>query len=152
MNWQTLIIFIILCQTAGILGAIFTVKAIPTWYKNLKKPSFNPPNWLFGPVWTLLYLLMGVSGYLLWQNNHSSTGIILFFTQLALNAVWTPLFFGAKKLGLAFFEITLMWLAIIMTIIFAWNIYPLASILLIPYLFWVTFASVLNFSIWQLNK
>lgn len=150
--WPTLIIFILICQASGILGAVFTAKSIPNWYSKLKKPSFNPPNWLFGPVWTLLYTLMGISGYLLWQNSHSSTAIILFFIQLILNAIWTPLFFGAKQLGWGFVEIILMWIAILLTIIFSWNISLWSAILLIPYLLWVSFASLLNFYLWKLNK
>ena len=102
INWPSLIVFILLCQAAGILGSAYTIKSIPTWYKGLIKPSFNPPSWLFGPVWTLLYTLMAISGYLLWQNPNSKLPVILFFVQLMLNAIWTPLFFGAKKLGWAF--------------------------------------------------
>ena len=150
--WPALIIFILACQAVGIFGSIFTIKSIPTWYKGLKKSWFNPPNWIFGPVWTILYLLMAISGYLLWQNNHLSLAICLFFIQLILNSVWTPLFFGAKKLGWAFVEIVLLWMAILLTIIFSWGISHWAATLLIPYLFWVFFASLLNFSIWKLNK
>ena len=118
INWPSLIVFILLCQAAGILGSAYTIKSIPTWYKGLIKPSFNPPSWLFGPVWTLLYTLMAISGYLLWQNPNSKLPVILFFVQLMLNAIWTPLFFGAKKLGWAFVELTFMWAAILLTIIF----------------------------------
>jgi tryptophan-rich sensory protein len=151
-SWFTLLLFILLCEAAGILGSVFTIKAIPTWYKNLRKPSFNPPSWIFGPVWTILYLLMGISGYLILESNAKSFVLILFFVQLILNAIWTPIFFGAKKLGLAFIELAFMWLAILLTIIFSWHISTLAALLLLPYLFWVSFAGLLNFSLWQLNK
>jgi benzodiazapine receptor len=147
-----LIIFILLCQATGILGSAFTIRAIPSWYRNLNKPNFNPPNWVFGPVWTALYLLMGISGYLLWQADSNSWALKLFFIQFILNALWTPVFFGAKKLGLAFANIVLMWVAILATIIFSWQLSFWAAALLLPYLAWVSFASVLNFCIWQLNK
>ena len=152
INWPSLIVFILLCQAAGILGSAYTIKSIPTWYKGLIKPSFNPPSWLFGPVWTLLYTLMAISGYLLWQNPNSKLPVILFFVQLMLNAIWTPLFFGAKKLGWAFVELTFMWAAILLTIIFSWSVSPWAAYLLLPYLAWVSFAGTLNFYLWKLNQ
>jgi len=151
-SWFTLLLFIILCELAGILGSVFTIKAIPTWYKNLRKPSFNPPSWIFGPVWTILYLLMGISGYLILENNTKSLALIFFFVQLVLNAIWTPIFFGAKKLGLAFIELALMWITILLTILFSLKVSMLAALLLLPYLLWVSFAGLLNFSLWKINK
>jgi translocator protein len=150
------VVFIVLCQAAGIFGALFTRNSIRTWYNGLIKPAFNPPNWVFGPVWTILYTLMGISGAILWQNRNQSQNaklaLIFFFIQLALNAIWTPLFFGSHKLGLAFVEIIFMWVFILLTIIFAWKVKSVAGALLIPYLLWVSFASLLNFSLWRLNK
>ncbi len=149
----TAVIFVVVCELAGIAGSVFTARAIPTWYKKLTKPSFSPPNWLFGPVWTVLYLLMGIAGALLWSvKGIHSPAMVLFIIQLALNALWTPLFFGAKKLGAAFAEIICMWLAILGTILSAWPLSHTASYLLIPYLAWVSFASLLNFSLWKLNR
>jgi tryptophan-rich sensory protein len=155
MNWITFIYFFALCQGAGILGSAFTFKAIPSWYNTLVAPSFRPPSWVFGPVWTLLYTLMAVSGYILWQNREqkdAKTALVFFFIQLALNAIWTPIFFGAKRLDLAFYEIVAMWVFILLTMVFAFKVKPVAGWLLLPYIAWVTFASILNFSFWQLNK
>lgn len=155
MNYLTLFIFIAISELSGILGSLFTASSIPSWYNGLTKPSFNPPSWVFGPVWTILYLLIGISGYLLWQARHTSAAakwaIVFFFVQLALNALWTPLFFGAKLLGVALVEIIFMWLAIVATIFFAWQTNKWAAILLLPYLAWVSFASLLNYSLWKLN-
>ncbi len=156
ISWGKLLGFIVLCEAVGILGSLFTVAAIPSWYAALNKPWFSPPNWLFGPVWTLLYLLMGIAGYMLWQNKGTGKAaklaLVFFFIQLVLNGVWTPLFFGAHLIAWAFVEIVLMLLFILLTIIFSFKTKPKAAILLLPYLFWVSFASLLNFSLWQLNK
>lgn len=154
-SWPQLILFIIICEAVGIAGSFFTVKAIPTWYEKLRQPSFRPPNWLFGPVWTLLYALMGISAYLVYQNRQlplAKVGLIFFLIQLALNAIWTPLFFGAKKLDWAFFEIAFMWVFIVLSVVYFFVIVPLAGWLMLPYIVWVSFASLLNYSIWQLNK
>ena len=125
------------------------------WFGRLNKPSWNPPSWIFAPVWTTLYLLMAIAAWLVWTHGgwHKQTlPLALFVVQLFLNAAWTPLFFGAHRPGLAFIDIVLMWLAILATIIAFTHVTVIAACLLIPYIAWVSFASVLNFTIWRLNS
>lgn len=148
-SWPKLIFSIILAQSAGWIGVIFTISAIPTWYALLNKPSFSPPNWLFGPVWTILYTLIGISLYLIWSNKKGT--LKLFFFHLFLNAIWSPIFFGAKNLGLAFIVILVMDVTLIIIIRNFYKINKIAGLILIPYLMWISFASLLNFSIWKLN-
>jgi tryptophan-rich sensory protein len=150
-----LIISVVGCELVGIIGSIFTFSSIPTWYAALNKPPFAPPNWIFGPVWTLLYFLMGVSFYLIWQQGWKKkkvgTAGKYFLYQLALNFVWSPIFFGLRSPLLALFVIIAMWILIVITIK---QFYPLskwAAYLLIPYLLWVSFATLLNASIAFLN-
>jgi benzodiazapine receptor len=138
----------------GSLGAIFTVNEIPNWYQNLIKPSFNPPNWLFGPVWTLLYTLMGIALFLVWKKTPSTDrnwAIGIFMIQFALNFCWSIIFFKYHLLGWALVEILIMWIFILLTILFFWQHSKIASILLLPYLFWVSFATLLNAAIFRLN-
>lgn len=152
MNWGKLIFSLIITQLAGIIGSLFT--SIGNWYDNLIKPSFNPPNWVFGPVWTLLYLLMGISLYLILASKTSKNrkmGLYLFFTQLILNSLWSILFFGLKNPLFSFIELIILWFAILFTIIYFYKVNKKASYLLIPYLLWVTFAAILNLSIVILN-
>lgn len=153
-NLPVLIFAILISESAGILGSFFTVSSIPTWYVTLTKPSFSPPNFVFGPVWTTLYALMGISLYLVWVSKAKSKqyAVRLFFIQLGLNAIWSIIFFGLKSPGLAFLEIVALWVAIFLTIKAFRKISTKASDLLYPYLAWVSFASILNFSIWVLNK
>jgi tryptophan-rich sensory protein len=149
-----LIVSIALCQLAGFISALFNIKSIPKWYSKLKKPRFNPPNKIFGPVWTGLYLLMGISLYLVLVSGiaFGSFPIIIFFVHLLLNVLWSAIFFRAKKLGLAFLEIIVLWISISVIIILFYPISHLASYLLIPYLLWVSFASLLNWKFWRLNR
>ena len=151
-----LILSVVVCLAVGIVGSVFTSPAIPTWYMSLNKPIFNPPNWIFGPVWSLLYILMGISFYMIWEkrkkNKNAANAIKLFAVQLVLNAVWSPIFFGAKNLFLSLIVIIFMWFAILKTIRAFAKVNKTASYLLYPYIAWVSFASVLNFSIWMLNK
>ncbi len=148
-----LLFAIVLCESAGILGTFSTMKEIPTWYAGLVKPFLNPPSWVFGPVWTLLYALMGVSAFLIYkQGKNASTALQLFGVQLVLNAVWTPIFFGWHRLDIALFVIVLMWAAIFATIRAFSKFSKTAAYLLVPYLFWVTFATYLNMSLWLLNR
>jgi tryptophan-rich sensory protein len=149
-----LVISIIICQLAGVLGSVFTMPAIPGWYANLNKPSFSPPNWLFGPVWILLYTLMGISLYLVWSRKGSAgakTALILFAIQLGLNTLWSLIFFGLRLPSAAFLEILVLWLFILLTILKFFPISKVAAYLLILYLLWVSFASLLNFYIFRLN-
>ena len=148
-----LIISIIAPLGAGFIGSFFTTPSIGSWYSKLNKPSFNPPNWVFGPVWTILYIMMGISFYLVWTSGKKNikTAIIIFAVQLALNLLWSILFFGMHNPMLAFIEIALLWISILATIILFYRISPLAAYLLIPYLLWVSFASALNFALWRMN-
>lgn len=145
-----LLLAIIICEGAGLIGSFFTVNSVNTWYTTLNKPFFNPPSWIFGPVWTILYLLMGVSLYLAWGTKKIS--LKWFWIQLVLNSLWSILFFGLKNPTLALFEVIFLWVAIFMTIKSFWKHNRTASWLLLPYLFWVTFASVLNLAIVLLNR
>lgn len=150
-----LISAILMSLGAGFVGSAFTTKSIDSWYVYLNKPSFNPPNWLFGPVWTSLYILMGISLYLIWKNGLQKSFVknsfILFIVHLVLNAFWSIAFFGMHSPILAFGVIIILWLIILILIIRFYKINKFSSYLLIPYILWVSFASVLNFSIWQLN-
>ena len=147
--------FIAICQLAGLIGTIFTIGAISTWYTTLNKPPFNPPNWLFGPVWTILYTLMGISAYIVYRkglnSNNVKEALNIFWLQLFLNSLWSIIFFGMKNPPLALIEIIFMWIAILVTIIKFYKISKTASYLLIPYLLWVSFASILNLFIVLLN-
>ena len=152
MNWFKLIISLIIPQLAAIIGGLFTAKSIPTWYATLIKPSFNPPNWLFGPVWTTLYLLMGISLYLVWNSQKDfKVALIIFGIQLGLNLLWSILFFGLHQPLWAFIEIIFLWIFIVLNIIFFYKISPVAGLIQIPYLLWVSFAALLNFFLWRLN-
>lgn len=138
----------------GAISGIATASSIDTWYVDLTKPTFNPPNYLFGPVWTCLYILMGISFYIILQSPKTELrkkAIIIFYTQLFLNFCWSFLFFKFQLLGLAFIEIIFIWVSIVMMIILYFEINKTAALLQIPYLLWVSFASILNGSIWFLN-
>ncbi len=160
-SFPKLIVSIISCQLAGIIGSFFTISSIPTWYATLSKPFFSPPNWLFGPVWIMLYFLMGISLYLVWirdqkskksdKSTLTSKAITWFVIQLVLNSIWSILFFGLRSPILAFIEIALLWIAIIFTIKAFCNVSKTASLLLVPYLAWVSFAAMLNLAIVLLN-
>lgn len=141
------------CFAAASLGSIATAPALGEWYAGLVKPSWNPPNWIFGPVWTTLYAMMAVAAWLVWRRGgpRGPSALILFGVQLFLNVAWSWLFFGLRQPGLALAEILLLWLAIGAT---AWvfdRISRPAALLFIPYLLWVSFAAVLNWALWRLN-
>lgn len=152
-NPLKLIISIAICELAGLLGTIFTVSAIPTWYAGLDKPFLNPPSWLFGPAWTTLYFLMGVALWLVWTGSSKGKkrAIWLFAVQLALNAIWSPVFFGAHSIGGALVVIVILWATIAVTISSFSKVSKKAAWLLVPYVAWVTFALYLNFALWILN-
>lgn len=122
-----------------------------TWYDGLNKPPWNPPPWLFGPVWTLLYTLMAVAAWMVWQRVGFARPLMLYFVQLGLNAVWTPVFFSAHALVPALIVIAALWVAILLTLLSFWRVNTVAGWLFVPYLGWVTFASYLNFTLWRLN-
>jgi len=153
INWGKLIISIVVAQIAGGLGAIANIQSISTWYITINKPLFQPPNWLFGPVWTILFLLMGISFYLIWNSKlkNKDEVIKIYFIQLTLNILWSYLFFGLQNPLLGLIEIVFLWIAILITIIRFRKISKVASMLLHPYLAWVTFATILNGAIWWLN-
>jgi translocator protein len=159
MDWIDvikLIASIVICQGAGGIGAVFTTPAIPTWYKGLKKPAFTPPNSVFGPIWITLYLLMGVSIFLVWREDFSHGGVViafsLFWVQLAFNILWSIVFFGLKSISGGIGLIALLWVIIMVNIILFFRLSPAAGGLLIPYLAWVTIAANLNIQIWRLNR
>lgn len=150
-----LIVSILVCEGVALISVPFTIASIPTWFATLNKPSFSPPNWIFAPVWTILYLMMGTSAYFVWvkglKNKKVKTALGYFLIQLFFNFLWSILFFGLHSALLALFDILLLWLAIAVTIIKFYKISKPASYLLIPYLLWVSFATILNFSIVILN-
>lgn len=147
--WK-LIISIIIPFIASAIGGFFTIS---TWYVDLNKPSFNPPSWVFGPVWTILYLMIGISLYLVWVDKAKDKNLAYyaFGIQIFLNTIWSMLFFGLRNPLLAFIEIIFLWIAIVVNIVYFYKINKKAAYLLIPYILWVSFAAVLNFSIFYLN-
>lgn len=146
------IVFIIICLLIGALAGIATSQNINPWYTALEKPFFNPPNWLFAPVWTVLYIMIGIAGGYFWHYRKIAISpIISYFCQLVLNFSWSFIFFAAHLLGWALVDMTLLWVSIGMTILFGWRVSKFASYLLIPYWVWVSYAMLLNASIWYLN-
>lgn len=150
-----LIVSIVACQCAGIVGSIFTTSAIPTWYTALQKPPFAPPNWLFAPAWVTLYLLMGISAFLIWrtgvENRETRITLMVFLVQLILNALWSIAFFGLQSPLYGLIVIIALWIAILVTMLKFFRISTIAGALMLPYILWVTFATVLNTSIFMLN-
>lgn len=153
VDFKKLIFSIIACQMAGFIGSLFTAPAIPGWYVALQKPFFSPPNWLFAPVWIILYLLMSISLYLVWnsESKNKKSAIFVFSIQLILNSTWSIVFFGLKSPLAAFLVIIVLWLLILKTIIEFGKISKISQYLLIPYIAWVSFASILNLAIVILN-
>jgi len=177
-NILKIVVSIIICELAGIIGAFFTTPAIGAWYGGLNKPSFSPPNWIFGPVWTALFVLMGISLYLVWSKKwrvknelrfkdrkpanklsqkflsgswQKANIILIFVLQLVLNVLWSIIFFGFHFPGLAFFELLMLWFAIVFTIVNFYRVSKSAAWLLLPYVLWVSFAGILNYFLWILN-
>lgn len=143
--------WMLLCLTASGTAVFVSVDG---WYSTLEKPWLNPPFWVFAPVWTVLYLMMGVAAWLVWRKGGwTAQRLVLgwFLMQMVLNALWTPIFFGMHWIGAAFGEIVLLWLTLLTTLVLFWRASRLAGILLIPYLAWVSFAAYLNFALWRLN-
>jgi translocator protein len=150
-TWLVLAGFIVLCLGAGFVASSATMQSVAEWYPTLNKPSWTPPNWLFAPVWTVLYIMMAVAAWLVWRAGNSKTALFLFFGQLLLNVAWSFLFFGAQSPLLGLINIVLMWLAIAITI-FAFAMRSrLAAFLMVPYICWVSLATALNASIYMLN-
>jgi tryptophan-rich sensory protein len=152
--WIGLVFFLLVCLAAGGIGGWFTSASVSTWYPTLRKPEWNPPAWVFGPVWTTLYLMMGTAAWRVWRARSfqgAAPGLGLFGLQLVLNTLWSIVFFGLRAPGAAFFELALLWLAILATTLQFRRIDPVAAWLMVPYLAWVTFAGALNFTIWRMN-
>lgn len=155
-NTAKLVLSVILCVSVGALGSIVTAPEIQGWYSHLLKPSWNPPNWLFAPVWTALYILMGIALSLIWKaganNDVKQWAVLVFAVQLALNFLWSYIFFHEHLPGWAFVEIVVLWLLILCCIIAVARINRVAAWLLVPYISWVSFAAVLNYAVWKLNS
>lgn len=151
-SWGALLAFCALCVVGGAASGLATPPG--AWYQSLTKPSWTPPPWLFGPVWTVLYIMIGIAGWMIWSGRAAPRGrvaVTLFAVQLALNFVWTPVFFGLRAPGPAFALILTLLACIAATIAVAWRNERIASLLLLPYAAWVSFASALNFALWRMN-
>lgn len=150
------LIFVLVCELAGVIGSVFTTPSIPGWYAGLAKPSFNPPNWIFGPVWTTLYAMMGLAAYLVYakgpRRSEVKKALAVFAVQLVLNALWSIVFFGAHMILGAAVVIVLLWVMILESIVLFSKISKTAAYLLIPYILWVSFATILNISLYILNR
>ena len=154
-NTSKLIVAIVVSELAGVIGSLFTFSSVTSWYAGIVKPALNPPSWVFGPVWTILYLWLGIAAFLIWRNGWEKkevrAALGVFFIQLVLNASWSVIFFGLQDPGAALLEIIFLWLAIIATIAAFSKISRPAVWLLVPYILWVSLAAYLNYSIWILN-
>ncbi len=156
-NWLALLAFVALGFAAGGLGAAFSPAFSPSsasWYANLAKPTWTPPDQLFGPVWTALYLLIGIAVWIIWGERYHrgrNAALIAFAVQLCLNAVWAPLFFGSRNVGLGLLVIVALWLSLVWTVREFWAVRVISAILMLPYLAWVSFAAALNLAIWRHN-
>jgi len=158
-QWGTLILFIAICQGAGAIGSLFTFASLSTWFVTLAQPSFAPPNWVFGPVWTILYTLMGIALYIVWQKRGISPiraqartrGVRLFWIHLFFNALWSILFFGVQSPLYALIDIVVLWVLLVATTFYFFRVSTWAGVIMLPYLAWVSFASVLNAAIVFLN-
>jgi tryptophan-rich sensory protein len=150
-----LVASVAVCQLAGIIGSVFTASSVSTWYAALRKPSFTPPGWVFGPVWISLYALMGIAAYLVWRNGLNQRevriALSLFVAQLILNALWSAMFFGFRSPLAGLVDISALWVLIVLTIFYFLRVSTTAGLLLVPYIVWVSFAAVLNYYLWAMN-
>jgi translocator protein len=150
------LVSIVIAQLAGLIGSVFTFPSVKGWYLTINRPSWNPPGFVFGPVWTLLYTLMGIASYLVWQKRELGQSVrvalMVYGVHLVLNALWSIIFFGLKNPGLAFMEIIGLLFFIVLTMVLFYKIRPVTVWLLLPYLLWTSFATFLNFTIWSLNR
>ncbi len=155
-NTVKLVISVAIPLLAGVTSGFFTASGVGTWYQTIQKPSWNPPGWIFGPVWTTLYILMGIALYLVWKSDAATavkkTAILLFAIQLLLNFFWSFIFFNQHQVGWALVEILVMWVFILLTIFAFASVNKTAAWLLVPYISWVSFAFLLNYTIWKLNN
>ncbi len=151
-KWAVLALLILICLVVGTLGGLSSTTAIEDWYRTIAKPSWTPPDAVFGPVWTVLYIMMAVAAWLVWRTGDQvRPALILFFVQLALNLAWTLLFFAARSPGLALIEVVFLWLGVLFTMLAFFARSRAAGWLFVPYLAWVSFAAVLNAAIWMMN-
>lgn len=151
-----LILSIIVCQLAGFIGSLFTRLSVSSWYISLNKPSFTPSGWVFGPVWITLYVLMGISAFIVWSkgfnNREVKVALIVFGVQLILNAFWSAAFFGLRSPFAGLIVIAALWVFILLTILYFFRVSSIAGMLLLPYIGWVSFAAVLNASLFVMNR
>ena len=151
-----LVFSVSICLLTGFLGSFVTMDSVTTWYSDLSRPSFTPPDWTFGVVWPILYVMMGISAFLIWNKGlvkrQVKIALGLFVLQLVLNGLWTPIFFGLHMIAIALVEIVLLWVAILLTIIVFWRISKASTFLLFPYILWVSFAVFLNAALWYMNR
>jgi len=151
-----ILVFVVICELAGVIGSVATAPSIPGWFAGLAKPAFNPPNWVFAPVWTILYALMALAAYLVYEKGPRErrvrTALVVFILQLVLNVLWSIIFFGAHQILGAVVVIVLLWAMILATILLFSRISKAAAYLLVPYILWVSFAAVLNISFSILNR
>lgn len=150
-SWLSLLPFVAVCFGVAAISSWFTLGSLKTWYAGLQRPIWTPPDWIFGPVWSVMYLMMAISAWLVWSAAGWGAALTLFTIQLLLNALWSVLFFGMHRVGAAFAEILLLWMMLIATAVAFLPVSLLAAWLLLPYIAWVAFASYLNFRIWQMN-
>jgi tryptophan-rich sensory protein len=150
-----LVAFLVIVFAAAFAGSRIVKPALGGWYAALKRPSFTPPNWIFAPVWTTLYVLMAVAAWLVWKEEGFAAhkaALVLFLVQLFLNALWSPVFFGLHRIGAGFLIIVFLWLAILATSVAFWGVSASAGAMLVPYQLWVTYAAVLNYALWRMNS
>lgn len=153
-QWVSLLVWVAVCYGVSAVGAAVTMHAVETWYQGLVKPAGNPPDWVFGPVWTVLYMLMALAAWLVWTAGDGVArrrGIVWFCAQLAVNLLWSFAFFGARMPALGLADIVVMWALIVVTMVFFFKVRKKAGWLMVPYLAWVTYAGYLNWAIWRLN-
>ncbi|NPV07371.1 MAG: tryptophan-rich sensory protein [Anaerolineae bacterium] len=149
----TLLLALLVPNAAGGIGALATASSVDTWYRGLRKPSWNPPGWVFGPAWTILYTMMGAASWLVSRSDspHKDRALRLYGLQLSLNILWSVIFFGLRRVDLALVEIAALWGLILATLTSFYRVRPLAGLLLVPYQLWTSFAAVLNYELWRLN-
>lgn len=151
-QWLVLAGFILLCLAVGSIGGFATQDSIDSWYRTLAKPWWNPPDWVFAPVWTLLYIMMGIAAWLVWKTgDRLGPALALFGLQLVFNLLWSLIFFGLRSPGLALIEVVFLWGSVLLTMLAFFGRQRVAGWLFVPYLAWVSFAAILNFAIWRLN-
>ena len=155
LRYRSLAVFLLATFAAGAIGSFATFESVRTWYPTLAKPAWTPPNALFGPVWTALYVAMSVAAWRVWQRTATPSRAAvgwLYALQLALNALWSVLFFGLHRIGLALIDIAALWVVLVVALVRYGKVDRVAGVLWLPYLLWVSFASALNAAIWQLNR